>query len=64
MIGLGFVGLLGITFLDSSELASGLRQQKQIELQHLAEVALGAIKDEHAAFQRGEASEADAQKRA
>uniref|UniRef100_Q07S22 Methyl-accepting chemotaxis sensory transducer n=1 Tax=Rhodopseudomonas palustris (strain BisA53) TaxID=316055 RepID=Q07S22_RHOP5 len=64
LIGLGFVGLLGVTFLDSSELASGLKLQKQIELQHLAEVAIGAIKDEHAASQRGEMSEAEAQKRA
>jgi methyl-accepting chemotaxis protein len=64
LIGLGFIGLLGITFLDSSELASGLKLQKQIELQHLAEVALGAIKEEYAVSQRGEMTEADAQKRA
>jgi methyl-accepting chemotaxis protein len=64
LIGLGFVGLLGLTVLDSSELASGLKQQKQVELQHLTEVALAAIKEEHTASQRGDLSVADAQKRA
>uniref|UniRef100_Q07NT7 Methyl-accepting chemotaxis sensory transducer n=1 Tax=Rhodopseudomonas palustris (strain BisA53) TaxID=316055 RepID=Q07NT7_RHOP5 len=64
LIGLGFLGLLGITFLDSTEMAAGLRQQKQIELRHLTEVALGAIKEEFEAAKRGEVSEAVAQKRA
>jgi methyl-accepting chemotaxis protein len=64
LIGMGFVGLLGITFLDSSELASGLRQQKQFELQHLTELAVAAIADEHSVVQRGGASAEDAQKRA
>ena len=40
VIGLIFVGLLGLIILDSRELASSLRQQKQIELQHLSELAL------------------------
>jgi methyl-accepting chemotaxis protein len=64
LIGLGFVGLLGITFLDSRELASSLKQQKQIELQHLAELALGIVKEEHAASQKGNIAVGDAQKRA
>jgi methyl-accepting chemotaxis protein len=64
LIGLGFLGLLGNTFLDSRELASSLMQQKQIELQHLAELALGIVKDEYAASQRGDLPLADAQKRA
>jgi methyl-accepting chemotaxis protein len=64
LIGLGFLGLLGITFLDSGELASSLKQQKQIELQHLTELALGVAKDEYAAAQRGELTVAEAQKRA
>jgi methyl-accepting chemotaxis protein len=63
LIGLGFLGLLGVTILDSRELALSLKQQKQIELQHLAEVALGIVKEEHAATQNGVAV-ADAQKRA
>jgi methyl-accepting chemotaxis protein len=64
LIGLSFMGLLGIAFLDSRELASSLKQQKQIELKHLAELALGIVKEEHAASQKGDIAVADAQKRA
>jgi len=64
LISLSFLGLLGIAALDSRELASSLNQQKQIELKHLGELALGIVKKEHAAAQKGEISEADAQKRA
>ena len=48
----------------SRELASSLKQQKQIELQHLADLALGIVKEEHAAAQKGDIAVADAQKRA
>ena len=64
LIGLSFLGLLGIAVLDSRELASSLMQQKQIELKHLAELALGIVKEEHAAAQKGDIAAADAQKRA
>jgi len=64
LIGLGFIGLLGVTFLESRELASSLDHQKQIELRHLGDLALGIIKEEHAAVQKGGISDADAQKRA
>jgi methyl-accepting chemotaxis protein len=64
LICLSCVGLLGITFLGSREMASSLLQQKQIELKHLGEVALGIVKEEHAAAQKGDVSAADAQKRA
>ena len=64
LICLSFAGLLGVTFLESRELASGLHQQKQIELRHLGELALGIAKEEHAAVQKGGVSDADAQKRA
>ena len=64
LIGLSFIGLLGIATLDSRELASSLKQQKQIELKHLAELALGMVKEEHAASQKGDIAVADAQKRA
>jgi len=64
LIFLGFLGLLGITWLDSRELASGLRQQKLVELQHLTETALSVVKDEYAAAQKGEIADAEAQKRA
>jgi len=49
LIGFGFLGLLGNTLLDSRELTSGLDHQKQIELRHLTELALGIVKEEHAA---------------
>ena len=39
-------------------------QQKQIELRHLTELALGIVKEEHAAVQKGGITDADAQKRA
>jgi methyl-accepting chemotaxis protein len=58
LIGFSFLGLLGLSTLDSSELASGLKQQKQLELQHLTEL------DEHAAAQKGDITDAEAQKRA
>ena len=64
LISLSFVGLLGIAALDSRELASTLNQQKQIELKHLGELALGIVKEEHAAAQKGEIAVVDAQKRA
>ena len=64
LICLSFVGLMGMTFLESRELASSLDQQKQIELRHLGDVALGIIKEEHATAQKGGVSDADAQKRA
>jgi methyl-accepting chemotaxis protein len=64
LICLSFVGVLGIAFLNSRELASSLIQQKQIELRHLGELALGIIKEEHAAAQKGEVPAADARKRA
>src|SRR5260370_24927275 len=64
LIGLSFIGLVGIAVLDSRELASSLKQQKQIELKHLAELALGIVKEEHAASQKGDIAVADAQKRA
>ena len=64
LICLSFAGLLGVTFLESRELASTLHQQKQIELKHLGEIALGIVKEEHAAVQKSGVSEAEAQKRA
>jgi methyl-accepting chemotaxis protein len=63
LIGLCFIGVLGIATLGIGDLASGLEQQKQIELQHLTEMALGIVKEEHAAVQIGVA-DAEAQKRA
>jgi methyl-accepting chemotaxis protein len=64
LIGLGFLGLLGTTLLDSHELASSLKHQKQIELEHLTDLVLGIIAEEHAAAQGGAVPVSEAQKRA
>ncbi len=64
LICLSCVGLLGLTFLGSREMDASLLQQKQIELRHLGEVALGIVKEEHAAAQKGDVPAAEAQKRA
>ncbi len=64
LIILSFIGVVGITIVDSRELASSLNAQKQIELKHLTELALGIVKEEHAAAQKGDVAVADAQKRA
>jgi methyl-accepting chemotaxis protein len=64
LVGLSFIGLIGIQILDSRELVASLKQQKNVELQHLTELALGIVKQEYAASQKGDASVADAQKRA
>ncbi|MDO8400465.1 MAG: cache domain-containing protein [Bradyrhizobium sp.] len=64
LIGLSFIGVVGIAIFDSRELASSLNQQKQIELRHLTELALGILKEEHALVQKGGITDADAQKRA
>jgi methyl-accepting chemotaxis protein len=64
LIGLSFIGVVGIASLDSREMASGLDQQKQVELRHLTELALGIVKEEHAAVQTSGVAVADAQKRA
>ncbi|NVN86718.1 MAG: cache domain-containing protein [Rhodopseudomonas sp.] len=63
LIGLASAGLLGLTVLDSREMGSGLKQQKQIELKHMTELALSIVKQEQAAQGDG-AAVAEAQKRA
>jgi methyl-accepting chemotaxis protein len=64
LIGLAFLGLLGVALLDSRELASSLKEQKQIELRHLVEMAVGVVKEEHAVAEKGDATAAEAQARA
>jgi methyl-accepting chemotaxis protein len=64
IIALCFVGLLGVTAYATQQLATALEDQKRIELRHLAELALGIVKEEHAAAQKGTQSDIDAQKRA
>ncbi|NVO16478.1 MAG: cache domain-containing protein [Rhodoplanes sp.] len=64
LLGLAFLGLLGVSLLDSQELAASLKQQKQIELRHLTELAVGIVKEEHAAVASGGVAVEEAQKRA
>ncbi len=64
LIAICFLGLIGIVALDTNEMVSALHQQKRIELQHLTELAVGAVKDEYEASQRGEVDVSEAQKRA
>ncbi|TAH69291.1 MAG: HAMP domain-containing protein [Rhodopseudomonas palustris] len=64
LIAVGFTGLLANVVLDSRELGSALKHQKQMELQHLGEIAVAIAKDEFTGSQKGDLSAADAQKRA
>jgi methyl-accepting chemotaxis protein len=64
LIALSFAGLIGIAILDSSELAATLKQQKQIELQHLTQIGTEIVQEQYAASQQGTISVEEAQKRA
>jgi methyl-accepting chemotaxis protein len=64
IIGLSFIGTLGLAALDSRELTTSLDHQKQIELRHMTELALGIVKEEHAAAQTDGVASTEAQKRA
>ncbi len=64
IIALCFIGFLAVTGYAAQQLAAALEDQKRIELRHLTEMAVGILKEEHAAAQKGAQSEADAQKRA
>jgi methyl-accepting chemotaxis protein len=64
LIGLSFIGLLGVSAFASHQLALSLKQQKEIELRHLTDLALTIVKQEHAVAQKGKITEAEAQKQA
>ena len=64
IIGLSFCGLVGLAAMQINNLASSLREQRQAELKHLAETALGIARDEHAAVARNEIGAEDARRRA
>jgi len=64
LIGLCFIGLVGVTAFNFFEFSAGLKQQKQLELQHLTEIALSVIADEHTVAAKNGIPIADAQKRA
>jgi methyl-accepting chemotaxis protein len=64
LIGFGSLSLLGITVLDFRELGVSLKQQKQFELRHMTELALGVVKDEYETAARSGIAEPEAQQRA
>ena len=64
IIALCLVGFVGVSALGIRELQLGLQDQKQIELRHLGDIALGIAKEEYASIQQGGISSEDAQRRA
>ncbi len=57
IIGLSFCGLVGLAAMQTSNLAASLRDQRQAELKHLAEVALSIAREEHEAASRGDVAD-------
>ena len=52
IIGLSFCGLIGLAAMQANNLADSLKQQRQSELSHLAQVALGIAREEYDAAVR------------
>jgi methyl-accepting chemotaxis protein len=64
VIALSFLGFLGVTAFELRQTYAALEAQKQLELKHLTEVALGILKEEHAATVGGKVSAVEGQNRA
>lgn len=64
VIGLAFVGFLGVMLFTMRDLQISLEKQKTSELKHLTEIALGIARDEHENAQKGGISDEEARKRA
>jgi methyl-accepting chemotaxis protein len=64
IIAVCFSCFVAVTFYEMREMETGLRQQKQVELRHLGDLALAIVKDEHEAAQKAGVAAEDAQKRA
>jgi methyl-accepting chemotaxis protein len=64
LIGFCLLGSLAVGGLQISELSRDLRTQKQVELTHLGELALGIVAEEYAASQKGLESTDEAKRRA
>jgi methyl-accepting chemotaxis protein len=64
IIGLSFCGLIGLSAMQTINLGASLKQQRQSELSHLAELALGIAKEEYDAAVRDHSSDAMARKNA
>jgi methyl-accepting chemotaxis protein len=52
IIGLSFCGLIGLAAMQASNLADSLKQQRQNELSHLAQIALSIAREEYDASVR------------
>jgi methyl-accepting chemotaxis protein len=64
IIGLAFVGFLGVMLFTMRDLQLALEKEKTSELKHLTEIALGIAKEEHEQAQNGVISDEEARKRA
>lgn len=47
IIGLSFCGLIGLAIMQANNLKASLKQQRQSELSHLAQVAVGIAREEY-----------------
>ena len=57
IIGLTFCGLAGLGLMQWNTLGESLKQQRQSELTHLTQLALGIAHEEYASVQRGTADD-------
>jgi len=64
IITLCLLGSIGVSSFELRQFSIGLLDQKQIELKHLGDIALGIVKEEYASTQKGGTSADEAQKRA
>jgi methyl-accepting chemotaxis protein len=64
IVGLSFVGLVGLAAVQVNNLASSLHQQRQNELKHLSEVALNIVREEHETAARNGSSDEGAREKA
>ena len=64
IIGLSFLGLAGLAWMQLNTLGDSLKQQRQSELTHLTELALGIAQEEYATVQRSGVSDEAARKTA
>jgi len=64
IIGLSFLGLAGLAWMQLNTLGDSLKQQRQSELTHLTELALGIAQEEYATIQRSGVSDEAARKTA
>src|SRR5664279_2079679 len=62
IIGLSFCGLIGLAVMQAGNLADSLKQQRENELSHLAQLALGIAREEYDAAVRDHSSDELARK--